>query len=107
MTDRIPTELSQKDVAERDVITFDFTLSKSALSTSIVSNVMTIEYSSGTQDPTPETVLDGSSQISGFLVLQAVHAGVIGSKYLIRCVATFNDSTVRTLAGFLPIIRIH
>lgn len=111
----IDTVLDPLDVAEDDVITFDFSSKAAAGETSIASIV---ELSCGVYegvDPQPEKLLYGSSQTSGMQVLQAIigaqalantPGGQQDVQYHIRCVAKMNSGHNRTLACLLPVVRL-
>lgn len=111
----IDTVLDPLDVAEDDVITFDFSSKAAAGETSITSIV---ELSCGVYDgidPAPANLLYGASQTTGMQVLQGIvgalafantPGGLQDVQYHIRCVAKMNSGHNRTLACLLPVVRL-
>lgn len=75
--------LDPKDVGEKYAIEFQF----EPVLAAITSATVTVQLLAGV-DATPESLLDGSTQISGTSVYQRVKAGVSGCTYKLRCTAT-------------------
>lgn len=96
--------LDPKDVAEVDVITFDFTLMLNPSET-IASSTTTSEVYAGT-DASPSGLLLGSGQTQGFTVLQQIQAGTVGAEYLIRCTIITSATRTLVLSALLQVIRI-
>lgn len=96
--------LDPKDVAEIDVVPFNFTRAMTAGET-IASAVVTCTVSEG-DDPTPQAMLLQAAQLSGKTVLQQVGGGVAGAVYLLRCEAVFSSGRKLALAGVLPVLRL-
>lgn len=103
---RQSTRLDPKDVAELDVITFDFTAVLNTGET-ITSSSVAVEVYAGT-DASPSGLLLNTAQTQGAKVLQAIQAGVVGVEYLLRCSVTTNAATPRTLvlSGLINVIKI-
>lgn len=100
---RYTKTLDAKDVAEVDVITFDYSAELGDGET-LSSAVVTVEVYEGA-DPAFGDMIDGAPQISGAYVLQQMKAGVANVTYLWRCVAT-TSLRVLTLSGYIPVRRL-
>jgi hypothetical protein len=96
--------LDPKDVAEVDVVTFDFTLVLNTGET-ISSAVATSEVYAGT-DALPAGFLLGAAQIQGLQVLQQIQAGTVGAEYLLRCTIVTSGGRTLVLSALIQVIRI-
>lgn len=101
---RITKVIDEKDIAEDDIVGWDFTDMVSPGET-IVSAVVTCEVYSGS-DPNPSAVLSGSPQISGLLILHQVVGGVRGTQYHLRCEVQLSPWGALTQASLMPVMRV-
>ena len=99
------TCLDTKDIAESDVISFNFAPSLATGETIASVTSVLCEVFDGT-DANPSGVLSGGAQISGLTVLQAVQGGVRYVKYHIRCVVMLSSGRVLALSCLLPVDRL-
>lgn len=88
-----------KDPAEDAVLAFNF----SDLLADVASATVAVMHDSGDADGNASALLDGDPQIDGLRVLQAVHGGVLGANYLLRCTGTDSAGTVKVVSGLLPV----
>lgn len=80
-----------KDIAEKLVISFDFS---SEIDAALISTcTVNVALIAGT-DASPNAVLNSSAQIVGNTVLQSVKDGVIDAAYKLRAIANLNDGRV-------------
>jgi len=97
------TAFPAKDPAEVLVITFDFA-SEVDPGENIAAAPPVSVWRLRASDPTPGAVLSGSPSVAGGAVLHAVHGGVDGAAYLLRCEATLSPTgRVLVLAATLPV----
>ena len=91
-----------KDPEEVFVVTFDFSAALDEGEAISIAAVACLLISGS--DQTPNDVLAASATISGGSVLQPVQGGVLGARYVLRCVATLGPSGRRlVLAATLPV----
>ncbi|WP_300335610.1 hypothetical protein [Accumulibacter sp.] len=97
------TAFPAKDQAEVLVVTFDFASEVDPGETIAAAPPVSSSLLSGS-DPNPGDVLAGSPTVSGAAVLHAVHGGVDGAAYLLRCQATLSPTgRVLVLTATLPV----
>lgn len=103
---RIIQVLDPKDLAENDVVTFDFSGMTEVGETLDSTPSVVCEVYTGT-DPSPSSVLSGLPQVAGLTVLQKITGGVLGAQYHLRCVSTFSPTNrILALACVIPVIRL-
>lgn len=97
------TNFPAKDPVEALVITFEFAAEINVDETIAAAPAVSVSLLSGA-DEAPGDVLAGSPAVSGSAVLHAVHGGINGAAYLLRCAATLVPSgRVLVLAATLPV----
>lgn len=103
MTSARTPAFDDKAPDERVRVAFDFGRNMSAVTGT---PVVTIARLSGTADPDPSAMLDGSPVISGAKVLQWVEGGLDGARYLIGCQAEDADGQVLVEAGTMLVREV-
>lgn len=91
-------QFDPKDPAEIVPLTFDF----SNLATGVSSPVITVTRAAGDADPSPTSMLVGSPQVSGALVVQKAGGGLDG-RYKFRCEVNGDSGAHWALTGTLPV----
>ena len=95
-----------KDIAEKVVLTFDFTDALATGETLTGTFTVTVAVVSGV-DATPLAIINGAAELDATskMVLQGVQVGVSGVQYRIKVVApTSNPKKVLAIAAVLPVI---
>lgn len=98
--------LEAKDIAEKVVLTFDFSAELAAGETLTGAIVVTVSVARDT-DATPAAILNGAAEYDTTrkMVLQGVQGGVSGAEYRIKAVApTTNPKKVLALSLVLPVV---
>ncbi len=101
---RSPELLLPKDVAETDVITFDFAESLGEDEV-ILGATVDVSVAKGL-DATPMSIRSGSAQVATPVVLQQVVGGVRNTEYLLVCAATTDSGRILVVAGLLPVVSL-
>ena len=91
-------QFDPKDPAEIVPLTFDF----SNLASGVSSPVITVTRAAGDADPSPASMLVGSPQVSGALVVQKAGGGLDG-RYKFRCEVNGDSGAHWALTGTLPV----
>lgn len=100
------TNFDNKDIAEKVVLTYDFSAELDAGETLTGAITVSVAVTRGT-DASPSAILNGAAAYDGTskMVLQGVQAGVAGCGYKIKVVApTTNPKKVLALSGVLPVV---
>ena len=95
-----------KDIAEKVVLTFDFSADLAAGETLSGAIVVSVVLARGS-DATPANILNGAAAFDATskMVLQGVQAGLSDCEYRIKAVApTTNPKKVLALSGVLPVV---
>lgn len=94
--------LTHKDPSEVVVITFPFGQTK--ICNAVMNPVVTVTLLEGTLDPSPAAILLGQPTVFGTDVMQAVHGGVDGAVYSLRCEIDTDNGQHLVMADALPVM---
>ena len=97
---------SDKDPWERVPVGFDFGPDLREIGSELSNSpapVVTITRQAGTDDATPEAMLDGVPWVSGTVVKQWVDDGVIGTRYVLQCKAYSVSGARLVMSGTMTV----
>ncbi len=98
---------SPKDPGETIVLGFNFGPDLNMGETLTGSPTLSIGQYSGVPDPSMPSMLVGSGQISGNLVLQATVLGVGGNEYYTTATCSTSAGRILAIGGILPVIPAY
>lgn len=96
--------LPTKTPGESVLQAFDFA-SYIPVGATLASAVTTCSVYRGT-DPSPSSVISGTSAVSGTKASQTLAAGLDGVIYLVTCLGTLSNGEVISLQGFLAVLAL-
>lgn len=91
-----------KPLGETENVTFNY-LSRLAVGETISSASVTAAVYSGS-DPSPGSIVSGTSSISASVVTQAITGGVLGVTYKLTCTALTSAGQTLLQSGFLCVV---
>lgn len=97
------TYFSDKNAAETEVFTFDFSSLLADGETISGTPTVAATVASGT-DPNASAIVSGAAQVSGAEVTQLITAGVSGVTYTLTCTANTSLGQVLVLAGDVAVV---
>lgn len=96
---------SPKDPSDTITVEFDFTdKGLASIASAVVAS--SIDWAGATADPSPASMVSGSAQINGLVVLQEIVGGLDLHDYDLRCTATAPDGKVAVLASTLMVRQL-